>query len=614
MNIDNRKNTFNFDKLLNNYFVTFILIVVNITLYFKFGEKFGDLFIDVSREVTVPLRILDGQIIYKDFHYEYGPFVPYLFAVLCKIFGSGLDTFRFTGLAVSTIISFFIFRISSMYINRKYALLSSVVFIFIFAFHSHGVNIFNFIFPYSYTSIFGIMFLLLLYNKAYNYFACDKNIELIPIALILFICMLTKLEIMLSAVAVIILSTFLLIKKYNFYKLLENRDIVNSRVFYTAGLSLALISLFFIYVFGIEIVKYINNEIIYLVEKNLNSPMGKSRLGIDNFSYYLFRSAKSVLFFVSYGVIFLFLDKKTSINNSYSFFKLLIFLITLFMSSFYISTYGYNYLYFGTGIFLMMFILYLSSLIYCRHESKNKKEKILLIVSVSSLALVFRIIFNNTVDFYGFYLLVPASVCIIIAIYYYIPLIARYRFKRRSGFFKSAFSVFFLIMCFSAYSNTSMVATNKNKLLQTEKGLLYVYEYQYFSVQSMLNDFKGKIKNDDTILILPEGYMLNYFLGITPTSFNNAHIPDLVEGDREIKLIEEIAFKKFDYIIIVPRYALEWGLPIMGKDYLKDTVKYIYDKYDPILLYGDLPFSDFNKFGILVLKKRSNQSSVNGEY
>jgi hypothetical protein len=603
MIIDKRKNNFNFDKLLNEYFITFIIIVINITLYFKFGEKFGDIFIDVSREVTVPLRILDGQIIYKDFHYEYGPFVPYYFSIVSKIFGVGLDTFRLTGLAISIAISLLIFKFSCFYIDRKFALLSSLVFIFVFAFHAVGVNIFNYIFPYSYTSIFGVLFLLLLYFKTYSYYVYNKNLELVFIALIFSVCLLTKLEVILSAITLVSLLFFL-----NAKKIMRHQEsgkwfgYVSVKIARNIFIVFCVIPLLFVIYFT-EIIVYLNNEIIYLINKNLNNPIGRSALGIDDFSFNLSRSLKSVLFFVFYGALFFYLDKKSSIKNSYSIIRLLLFLVALILSSFYVFSYGYNYLYFGTGIFLILFSFYLLVSIYYRQNDKNMRDKIMLIVVISSLALTCRMIFNNSVEFYGFYLLVPASVCVVIAIFHYVPLFVRYKFKRKAGFFKCAFSIYFLIMCFSAYSNTSNITGNKNKILNTDKGYLYVYEYQYFAVQSLLNDFKGKLQSDDTILVLPEGYMLNYFLGVTPNSFNNSHIPDLMEGDREKKLIEEIELKKFDYVIITSRYTIEFGRSVLGKDYLQDAVKHIYSKYEPVYLYGDIPFSDFNKFGILVLKR-----------
>jgi len=159
-------------------------------------------------------------------------------------------------------------------------------------------------------------------------------------------------------------------------------------------------------------------------------------------------------------------------------------------------------------------------------------------------------------------------------------------------------------MCYSSYSNTVDISEEKDKRLTTDKGALYLYEYQYDATQYLINDFKFSLNKEDTILVLPEGYMLNYFLDVVPTSYNNSHLPDLTaDSERELSLIQEIDKKKFDYIFIVPRYAFEWDLPVLGKDYLIDTIKHIDDTYNYYALYGTMPFSEDGKFGVLILKR-----------
>ncbi len=222
---------------------------------------------------------------------------------------------------------------------------------------------------------------------------------------------------------------------------------------------------------------------------------------------------------------------------------------------------GYDFLFNSTSLFLLLFSIFLIGIIFNRgNKHRHVKHKVMLVITLSSLALTLRMVFNNTTNFYGFYLLVPSSMCIIIAIYYYIPLIARKYFNKRSKLLKIAFTVYFSTMCYSAYSNTVDISEGKDKRLSTDKGALYLYEYQYNATQYLINDFKSSLNKKDTILILPEGYMLNYFLDVVPTSYNNSHLPDLTaDSEREQSLIQEIDEKKFDYIFIVPRYAFEWG-------------------------------------------------------
>lgn len=582
------------------YLSILIIIALNSILFLKFGDKFGDLIIDVSREVTVPLRILDGQVLYKDFHYEYGPLVPYLFSFICYVFGTDLDVFRVSGLIVTLFVSIFIFIIGSHYLSKKYALLTSIVFIFIFAFHSLDVNIFNYIFPYSYTSTIGVLLLFLLYKSMHDYFFNKNNLSLFQLIIVFSFCLVTKLEVILSAFAAMTLFLVFLLGESKNLDLNKFKKLINLKF---AAIIFSILLALFLFFYQAGLVDYFISEIIYLVKQNLSSPIGRGALGIDHFFYYLARSIKTIIFFIIAGCIFLYLDKNVNENNN-SLIKLTLYLLSLIIFSFYLYSKGYDYFYNGTGLFLLLSISIITLLI--KNRNNNKKEKIMLVMLVSSIVLTFRMIFNNTVEFYGFYLLAPASVCLLIMIFYYVPLLMRHRFKKRTHFFKAAFSIFFIIMSLSAYSNTVNYAKKKNTLLETEKGDFYVYPHQYNAAQPFLDYFNSHVNDGDEIIVLPEGYMLNYFLGITPTTFNNSHIPDLVVGEREKHLLKELDDKRFDYVIIVSRYTPEWDLPVMGKDYLADTVKYIYENYEPTYLFGELPFSGWKKFGILVLEKKHN--------
>ena len=48
--------------------------------------------IDYGREVYVPWRITQGQVLYRDINYFNGPLSPYLDALLFKLFGPSIRT------------------------------------------------------------------------------------------------------------------------------------------------------------------------------------------------------------------------------------------------------------------------------------------------------------------------------------------------------------------------------------------------------------------------------------------------------------------------------------------------------------------------------------------
>ena len=596
------ENNYKIERVLNIYVIGLILFVLNIILFLKFGEKFGDIFIDSSREVTVPLRILDGQVIYKDFHYEYGPIVPYFFALICKIFGSGLDVFRITGLTVSIAISLIIFKISEVYINRIYALLSSIIFIFLFAYHSEPINIFNYILPYSYVSIIGLLCLLLVYLNTLKYLMDRKIAPLLFLIVSISVCMLSKLEIILSTL--IVLMFLPLLFNNNNSCLSKEKNLEGGKrnaiiLFWIIPIAVLL----FVYIYYFD---YVNNEIYYLVKKNLNNLIGRTALGLNNIEYHFTKAITSFLFFITCGTLFILIDNYAIKKARYNYIQILVFITILLITTQIINVEGYDFLFNSSSLILLPFTVYLLGIVFSRgKDHRCVKHKVMLVITLSSLALTFRMAFNNTTNFYGFYLLVPSSMCIIVVIYYYIPLIARKYFNKRTKLLKIAFTIYYSTMCYSSFSNTVDVSEEKNKRLTTDKGALYLYEYQYDATQYLINDFKSSLNKEDTVMVLPEGYMLNYFLDVVPTSYNNSHLPDLTaDSERELSLIQEIDEKKFDYIFIVPRYAFEWDLPVLGKDYLIDTIKHIDDTYNFYALYGTMPFSEDGKYGVLILKRK----------
>src|SRR5262245_56888453 len=46
---------------------------------------------DSGREMDLPLRLMNGEMLYRDAHYIYPPFSPYFNSFLYRIFGAHLD-------------------------------------------------------------------------------------------------------------------------------------------------------------------------------------------------------------------------------------------------------------------------------------------------------------------------------------------------------------------------------------------------------------------------------------------------------------------------------------------------------------------------------------------
>ena len=63
-------------------------------------RKWPDLIVDFGRQVYIPWQLAEGQVLYKDIHYIYGPFSAYLHALVFKIFGPGIIVLAWFNIAL----------------------------------------------------------------------------------------------------------------------------------------------------------------------------------------------------------------------------------------------------------------------------------------------------------------------------------------------------------------------------------------------------------------------------------------------------------------------------------------------------------------------------------
>src|SRR5262245_50064821 len=71
-----------------------LVAICVITMLVWTWNKCPDPVIDYGREVYVPWRISQGQVLYRDINYFNGPLAPYLDAVLFKLFGPSICTLK----------------------------------------------------------------------------------------------------------------------------------------------------------------------------------------------------------------------------------------------------------------------------------------------------------------------------------------------------------------------------------------------------------------------------------------------------------------------------------------------------------------------------------------
>ncbi len=106
--------------------------------------------------MDLPLRLLRGELLYRDIHYLYPPLSPYFNSLLYRIFGIHLEVLNVAGIICSAIIVWLCYLIARRILSEREAILATIAVIVWCIFKPEG----NLISPYSFSALHGMMLAL----------------------------------------------------------------------------------------------------------------------------------------------------------------------------------------------------------------------------------------------------------------------------------------------------------------------------------------------------------------------------------------------------------------------------------------------------------------------
>ncbi len=154
---------------------------------------------DSGREMDLPLRLLNGEMLYRDAHFIYPPFSPYFNAQLYRIFGAHLDTLHASGIILAVLVSFLCYRIARRLLSPAEASIATVGVIVWCVFKPAG----NLISPYAFASLHGMIFALATLLVALRYAESGRRKELIVAGVLIGMAAITKQEFALAGAATV---------------------------------------------------------------------------------------------------------------------------------------------------------------------------------------------------------------------------------------------------------------------------------------------------------------------------------------------------------------------------------------------------------------------------
>ncbi|MCQ2743924.1 MAG: hypothetical protein MJ230_03890 [bacterium] len=212
-------------------------------------------------------------------------------------------------------------------------------------------------------------------------------------------------------------------------------------------------------------------------------------------------------------------------------------------------------------IILWIFPL-ISILFVCKYKNLSTKEKIFIVASV---LISLKVFFALTMQSYGVYYLIFALISLTILI---------------PNNFKKIVACYLIFWSLLIGFNNTKLLLKKNYTLNCEKGIIKTTTDEGIKYSAILKSLEGV--SVSSVLIYPEGLLVNYFLNVKSDDKFYSLIPLYVETFGEENIIHHFEITKPDYIIINDLDTFTYGYSKFGVDYANNIKSFIEENYQTV--------------------------------
>lgn len=588
-------------SLLALYF--FILLVWS-------WRKWPDVLVDFGRELYVPWQISVGKVLYQDIAHLFGPFSQYFNATLFYLFGPSYLVIIIANAIILAILLILIYSMFKRACSEWAAFIACGVIISIFSFSQYvRIGNYNFISPYAHEATHGTLLALLMIHQQWRFYVKNQKRNLVLAGFFLGVIFLTKIEILVSALAVTGFFLFLIYLNTKNTK----ETLRKTAILFIAGMvPVILFGIYFTCFMPIpDAIEATCGSLISIYEGVgiMSNAFYMRSLGLDNpFGNVIKMFVHSAIAVISILAI-LFLCH-TIRKQKHRFFVVVLCVVILegiIFQSILVDPFEI-----GRALPLLT-ILSIIFLFYSYLKSRNKGNEVtanyvlMLLWAVFALFMLLKMSLSCRIINYGFYLALPAMVLLVLMMIWYVP---KWLDKRYGGgnIYKIAMTVMIIIFSINCLQISNNHYKKKNYVLGVlPDSIITVDPHQDREIYKMtltLEWIHNNVFDHETVVVIPEGVMINYLTKrVNPTPYINFMVPEIqLYGENHI--LESFKNNSPDYFVIVDRDTSEYGYNFFGEhpEYGQKILNWINHEYDPVCLSDNEALKQ-KKFGIKVMKK-----------
>ncbi len=583
------------------------LVVTGLALFLWTWKAWPDLLVDFGRELYTAWQLSDGAILYKDIAYFSGPLSPYLNSLWFRAFGASILTLVGLNLLLLASLTALIYRLLAAVSDRLSASAACLVFLTVFAFAQlAGPTNYNFLTPYSHELTHGLLLAFVGIAGVAVYAHRRHSAGFALAGLGLGLVFLTKVEVFLAAalaiVAGVVLSmwverpspsrtvrliiTFLiaLVLPTAAAYLLLRTALPHESVW--QGLSLQWTAL-------------LNEEIRELrfyrwslgTDDTLRN-LGRMILWLGGYTIVLLPAA-----------IFALLTRNRARQRPIV--ALRLFALTVVVLA--VAASGSEWLDLGRPLpfLLVLFVVWTAiRLVRVRDQETDAAGTVLrLSLLLFALGLCAKMLLNARIYHYGFALALPGLLMLVVALLNWIPA----TIERRGGFgaaFRGVAAAVLTVVVVAALGATAGQLEIKRVKVGHGADLIRSDTTRGPVVAEFLAASADVIREGQTLVVLPEGVMLNYLLRrVNPSPYINFMPVELILFG-EARILDAFRASPPDFVALVHKDTSEYGLPFFGEDYGQAILDWVMENYEPVARFGEQPLIAGTRFGIDLLQQR----------
>ena len=572
-------------------------------------QKWADLIVDYGTQLYIPWQLSEGEVLYRDVDYLFGPFSAYLHALLFKIFEPGIMVLAWFNLGVVAALGFLIYLLFKYFADSLTATLATLAFLGIFAFGQYqGGGNFNFICAYAYDLTHGVFLSYLILWIFTQTLEHPNRFKLILLGLLTGLVYLTKPEAFLAIATALALG---------FYFLFKRKTLPKNSFLLLLGTFLILPFLATIY-FSLQTslsqaLSYIFLPWFHIIGSPISDlPMYDWVMGTD------FLGANIWKMFSYFFMITGFFLGLILIGQWIQRFSKRAHLVGWGLSLLRISSIGLWYHLFPTFelprsipliVLTYSIFLFLES---SKTANKGSNRSLgLLVFSIFSLVLMFKMFFHVQVTHYGFALALPATLVLIHIVTHEIP----------KWFSKTAQSKYIyrpvaitLVMIFVGAHIQFEYNIYSFKGQPVAKGSDTLLDYHSFLTprgvhfNAAIQFIEKEVPEEALLTAIPGSIMLN-FMTRRKSSLKYIYLdPGALQIFGEHRIYEDLQKAPPPYIVFVEQKFSEQGGANFGKDFGKYIFQWIHENYFIVQQYGAQPFATA-EFGIQIFKRKPPQKT-----